>query len=383
MTYAIVRGFDFPARDSGDQLRFCNPLVSFEEGETAPIYFVRDLDWTLGYDGEARWLSPLDADEIEAFATLVPGPTLRIRPGDGIVLIGQQITVAARSLKMEAERSSLVEFTKLSEPRCRIGVANADSYRGLVRRLTDEAVSIFDSELGATTGTELSRRGEVALFLLRKCSYSLPTVLAIRQLAAARVTHQRDKDRRLLTRFSRELKVAEDVLDRRVVRYLRHIRSERTPISRPTTEAPGMVPVFADSVKFYSVRKQSLKSHVPVRPRMVTAMLKSDAKSRSRALLRTETLGPRRATAVFFPHSGTIRRTSELKNILDTRTPSTGFASPTAPYGAAFFNVQEEYEIPISRNIQFGGNTRNTTGGKLGKTRLRNMKTRNLVAVAG
>ena len=276
-----------------------------------------------------------------------------------------------------------MEFTKYSEPRCRIGVANADSYRDLVRRFTDEAVSIFDGELGATTGTELSRRGEAALFLLRKCSYSLPTVLAIRQLAAARVTHQLDKDRRLLTSFSRELKVAEDVLDRRVVRHLRHLRSERTPIFRPTTEAPGMLPVFVNSVKFYSVRKQDLKSLVPVRPKMVTATLKSDAESRSRELLRTKALGPKRASAVFLPHSGTVRHPFEHKNILDIRTPSTGFASPTAPYGTAFLNVQEEYEFLISRNKQFGGNTRTTTGGKLGKTRLRDLNTCNFVALAG
>ena len=121
MTYGICRGFDFPAREAGDQLRFCNPLISFEEGESAPIYFVRDLDWSLGSDGQARWLTPLDTDEIDAFATLVPGTTLQICPGDGIVLIGEQISVAARSLKMEADSGSLVEFTEYSKLRLRIG----------------------------------------------------------------------------------------------------------------------------------------------------------------------------------------------------------------------------------------------------------------------
>ena len=383
MTYAIFRGFDFPARDAGDQLRFCNPLVSFEEGESAPIYFVRDVDWSQGSDGQARWITPLDADEIEAFATLVPGTKLQIRPGDGIVLIGEQISAAARSLKMEADRGSLVEFTDYSEPRLRIGVANADSYRDLVRRLTEEAASIFDGELEATTGTELSRKGETALFVLRKCGYSLPTALAIRQLAAARVTRQRDRDRRLLTRFSRELNLAEDVLDRRVDQHLRHIRNERTPIIRPITEASDLPPFFSKSVEFYSVRGQTLKSLVRVRPKTVTATLKSDVDSRALELLLTGTPGTRRASSVPFPHSGTSRRTFKLKKSRDARRPSTGFALSAAPYGAAFSNVQEEYEIPISRNKQFGGSIRSTSGGKLGKTRLRDMETYRLVALAG
>ena len=356
MTYAICRGFDFPARDAGDQLRFCNPLVSFEEGESAPIYFVRDLDWSLGSDGQAWWITPLDADEIEGFATLVPGTTLQIRPGDGIVLIGEQISAAARSLKMGADHGSLVEFTEYSEPRLRIGVANADSYRDLVRRLTEEAASIFDGELGATTGTELSRRGETALFVLRKCGYSLPTALAIRQLAAARVTRQRDRDRRLLTRFSRELNLAEDVLDRRVDQHLRHIRNERTPIIRPTTEASDLSPFFSKSVEFYSVPVQTLKSLVQVRPKTVTETLKSDVESPALELLLTGTPGTRRASSVLFPHSGTSRRTFKLK---------------------------EEYEIPISRNKQFGGSIGSTSGVNLEKLASETWKHADSLLLAG
>lgn len=375
MTCAIFRGFGFPASNAGDQLRFCNPLVSFEEGESAPVYFVRDLDWSLGSDDQARWITPLDADEIEAFATLVPGTTLQIRPGDGIVLIGEQISTAARSLQMEADRGSLVKFTEYSEPRVRIGVANADSYRDLVRRLTEEAASIFDGELGATTGTALSRRGETALFVLRKCSYSLPTVLAIRQLAAARVTRQRDRDRRLLTRFSRELNLAEDVLDRRVDQHLRHIGNERTPIIRPATEASVPSPFFSRSVEIYSVRGQTLKSLVRARPETITATLKSDVESRALELVLTRIPSTRRASSVLFPHSGTFRRTFKLKKSRSARRPSTDLASAATPYGAVFSNnVQEEYETPISWNKQFGGSIRSTSGGALGKIRFRDMK---------
>ena len=43
MTIAILRGFDFLAGDIGDQLRLCNPLISFGDSEAAPIFLARDL----------------------------------------------------------------------------------------------------------------------------------------------------------------------------------------------------------------------------------------------------------------------------------------------------------------------------------------------------
>ena len=251
MTNAILRGFDFPAIDAGEQLRFCNPLVSFEESESASIYFVRDLDWSSGSDDRARWFTPLDTDEVETFATLVPRTMLQIRPGDGIVLIGERIIAATRSLEIaletdadDAERVFFKEFTGHSGTRYRIGVADTDSYRKLVKRLTDKAASIFDDELQATAAAQLSESAETALFLLRKCGFSLPTVTAIRQLAAARVTRHWDRHRRLLIRFSRELKTTEGDLDDRVGRHLRHIKDAGAWPSRPTEpELPGKSPL--------------------------------------------------------------------------------------------------------------------------------------------
>ena len=252
MTHAILRGFDFPAIDAGEQFRFCNPLVSFEESESASMYFVRDIDWSSGSDDRARWFTPLDMDEIETFATLVPRTMLQIRPGDGVVLIGERIIAATRSLEIaleadadDAERVCFKEFTGYSGTRYRIGVADTDSYRKLVKRLTDKAASIFDDELQATAAAQLSERAETALFLLRKCGFSLPTVTAIRRLAAARVTRHWDRHRRLLIRFSRELKATEGDLDERVDRHLRHIKDAGASPSRPTApELPGESPLW-------------------------------------------------------------------------------------------------------------------------------------------
>ena len=375
MTYAFLRGFGFPATDGGDQLRFCNPLVSFEVGESAPIYFVRDLDWSSRGGAQARWFTPLDTDEIETFATIVPETMLQICPGDGVVLFGEQITAAARSLEMEVEHSLPVEFTELPGPRCRIGIANADSYRKLVRQLTNEAASIFDHELSATNGTELSERGETALFVLRKCGFSLPTVLAIRQLAAARVNHQWDRDRRLLIRFSRELKVAEDILDQRVDRHLRRFKGERTSISRKATTSSHVSSIPPKAVRFHLVREYYFKSPERMEPKAVTATLKSDVESRGRTLLRTKSPDPLRTTAVRFLHIGTAEQSFKSKSIRNVRTPSAGFTSPTAPYGAPISGLKKKYEIPTSPEIY----TRRGIKG----TRLQDMETSNLVALTG
>ena len=446
MTYAILRGFDFPATDGGDQVRFCNPLVSFEEGESAPIYFVRDLHWSLGDGAQSRWFTRLDSDEIETFATLVPKTMLQISPGDGIVLIGEQISAAARSLEMEKEHRWPVEFTEYSGPRFRIGIANADSYREFVRRLTDEAALIFDGELSATKGTKLSERGKTALFVLRKFGFSLPTVLAIRQLAAARVSRQWDRDRRLLIRFSRELQIAEDVLDQRVNRHLRHlwrIRGEPTPISPRAPESSGTPPSLPKSARFQPVREHHLKSLKRVEPNIVTATHKSEIKSRPRTLLRTETPDPLRASALRLSHIGTTEQSFKFKKFLKAQTPSAVFTSPTAPYGAPFHGAKEKYEIrlrtilsrsadtmadrhpeyagerettvspagkvaahppgsgpygpeaesrasnavryeiPISPDSLFMENLRYTFGGKSKKNRLQDMEASNLVALAG
>ena len=294
MTHAILRGFDFPAIDAGEQFRFCNPLVSFEESESASIYFVRDLDWTSGRDDRAHWFTPLDTDEIETFATLVPRTMLQIRPGNGIVLIGERIIAAAQSLEIaletdadDAERILFKEFTGHSGTRYRIGVADTDSYRKLAKRLTDKAASIFDDELQATAAAQLSERAETALFLLRKCGFSLPTVTAIRQLAAARVTRHWDRHRRLLIRFSRELKATEGDLDDRVDRHLRHIKDAGASPSRPTApELPGKF-LLEELVGIYVTSEKNRPANSPHRELLRTTRTPAEKGTMDRRRPRT------------------------------------------------------------------------------------------------
>ena len=220
MKRAILRGFDFPARDVDDQLRFCNPLLSFEEGETAPIHFAHDLDWGHGSDDRVHWLTQVDTEEIESFATLFSGVALQIRRGEGVVLMGDGFIAAARRTGIRLDRNHFVEFTEFPESRFWLGLASPDSFSNFAKELASQAASIFDSELPATIGGRLPERGEAALALLRKCGLTRPTDLAIRQLAAARVTRQTDRYRRLLIRFSLELEETEDNLHGRVARHI-------------------------------------------------------------------------------------------------------------------------------------------------------------------
>ena len=238
MKNAILRGIDFPATEADDQIRFCNPLLSFEQGASASIYLARDLDWNRGDDHGARLLTPVDIDEVDSFGTLFPRATLHVSQGEGVVLMGERFVAAARVAGIAVDHVPLVEFTDLLEFRCWIGVAGIGSFRDFAGQLAREASSVFDDVLSATVDGELPKRGEAALFVLRKCGAVRPTDLALRQLAAASVTHQTDVYRRLLIRFSIELGETEENLDRRVQR---HIRVARPTVvidsqTRPRTE---------------------------------------------------------------------------------------------------------------------------------------------------
>ena len=220
MMCAILTGFDFPAREAGDQLRFCNPLLSFEEGAAAQIYFARDLDWEHEGDDQPSGLTPVDFDEVESFGTLVSGATLHVRQGQGVALMGERFVAAARMAGIEVVCTRFLNFMELPEIRCWIGVAHIDAYRAFSRQLTGEAAAAFDDVLPATMGDELPKGGEAALFLLRKAGLTRPTDLALRQLSAAFVTRKTDTYRRLLIRFSIGLEEAEENLNQRVERHV-------------------------------------------------------------------------------------------------------------------------------------------------------------------
>lgn len=238
---AILRGFDFLVEDVAEQFRFCNPLVSFKEGDTAPIYFARDLDWEHGDDEWRRSLILVDKDEIDSFATLFPRPTSRISGGEGVVLMGERISSAAQVAGINVDVNNVVDLRDSADRRYRFGLADAAVYRNFVKQVIQEAVSVFDRELSATAEDKLSAGAEGALFVLRKCGLTRPTDLAIRQLTAARMTKQADVYRRLLIRYSLELQDTEDNLDKRVERHIAILHHHRRHLRPHTVAHPRSV----------------------------------------------------------------------------------------------------------------------------------------------
>ena len=130
-----------------------------------------------------------------------------------------------------------------------IGCATVDSFRDFATQMMHAAVLVFDNALAETSGNKLSSKSEAALFLLRKGGIARPTDLAIRQLAASRITSQVDRYRRLLIRFSRKLEQTESHIHDRVVRYLEQVRGQvrTTPEYVPSL----VVDQEADCVRYF------------------------------------------------------------------------------------------------------------------------------------
>lgn len=231
MISPILRGFDFPEREIDDQLRLCNPLLSFEEGESAPIFLARDLNWQPGGENNAGWLARVDVDEVESFGTLVSGNPQRILRGEGVVLLGERLFSVAREARIDLENIRDVKLKTFVGAGYRIGLAGVDAYHRFARKLARAAAKVFDEELDNTSGWRLSVSGVAALVLLRKCGMTSPSALAIRQLVAARIGGHTDRYRRLLVRFSLELGELEDDVHKRVSR---HIEVARDAIGRTT-----------------------------------------------------------------------------------------------------------------------------------------------------
>ena len=230
MKSPILRGFDFPEREIDDQLRLCNPLLSFEEGESAPIFLARDLNWQPSGENNAGWLARVDIDEVESFGTLVSGEPQRILRGEGVVLLGERLFSVAREAGIDLEDIRDVKLKAFVGAGYRIGLAGVDAYHRFARKLARTAAKVFDEELD-NTSWRISVSGAAALVLLRKCSMTSPSALAIRQLVAARIGGHTDRYRRLLVRFSLELGELEDDVHKRVSR---HIEVARDAIGRTT-----------------------------------------------------------------------------------------------------------------------------------------------------
>ena len=252
---AVLRGFDIAVADIGDQLHLCHPLLSFESDPK--LYVARRLNW----QNDRKALAVVDPSEASELGTLLPDAHRQpIASGKAVIAVGTGFVQAADAAGVQLDGSEMADaagvqldgsemadaagvqldgsemadaagvqldgsemaFARVHDAECRISVATPASFAKLKTRLTDEARTAFDEELGyaARRRRHLSERGNAALLLLRRCGPRRRDDLAIRQLAGVRQNREFDLYRRLLMRFSLELGTQENDLEEKVERHI-------------------------------------------------------------------------------------------------------------------------------------------------------------------
>ena len=230
---AVLRGFDAAIIDIGDQLRLCHPLISFD-GDSNTLYVARRLNWR----NDQSALAVADPSEASELATLVPDAgRLPIVSGEAAIVAGAEFAQDAAAAGIQFHGSEMA-FVKIHESEFWIGTATQALFAKLQTRLVDEARTAFDEELGnaARRKRNLSKRGNAALLLLRRCGPLQCEDLAIRQLAGARQNREFDLYRRLLILFELELEIPEDSLRQKVER---HIELAALPLQRGKIKQPN------------------------------------------------------------------------------------------------------------------------------------------------
>ena len=220
---ATLRGFNVSVADVGDQMHLCHPVLSFEDDPA--LYLARRLDWIDAPDG----LAITDPEETLALGTLLSQDRLLpITSGQGVVAAGEGFVRAAEEVK-----SGLLDsFEKVTDSPTDpywMCVATPARYVDLRTRLAEAARTAFDEVFrdAIHRGRRLSRRGDAALFLMRKCASLRRDDFAIRQLAGALQNQNLDVYRRLLMGLAIELDTQEDVIAGRVRSHIDAVRQTR------------------------------------------------------------------------------------------------------------------------------------------------------------
>lgn len=241
MKQAILRGFDYLARNLNDQLRFCNPLLSFGGGEQTKIFLARTLNWSHEPNDQHRSLILVEEDQLGTFATVDSDLRGPIRPGQGVVLMGHQFAAAISNAGIELEVSKQVRFRQPSPAPYRFAVTDVATYESYANQLVNQAKKAFDEECNARSSNTISKRGEAALFILHNCGFARSTDVALRQLTATLIFSEPDNYRRLLIKYSIELDETEDAIHDRVMRHIDigAFRREMQHVSFPA-DLPGL-----------------------------------------------------------------------------------------------------------------------------------------------
>lgn len=197
---AVLRGFDMPAADIGDQLHFRLPLLSFRSSST--LYVAGRIDWQA--DRQAALTVVDDPEDRELATLLADGVSRHIASGQGVLVAGAEFFHAASRADVQLDG-----FSRLSaaDGECWIRTATPPEFVELKGELIDKSRTVFDQELAEARRqrSRLTDRGNAAMLILRRCGPLRQEGLAIRQLAAAMQNRDIDLYRRLLARFEYEL----------------------------------------------------------------------------------------------------------------------------------------------------------------------------------
>ncbi len=252
----VLRGFDMPVSDMGDQLHFRLPLLSFRSSPT--LYLAGRVDWHA--DRQALLTVVDDPEDRELATLLTDGVSRHLASGEGVIVAGAEFFQAASRIG-----DQLGDFSHLSagDCECWIRVATPTEFVALERNLIDESRAVFDQELGKARRqkSRLMERGNAAMLILSSCGPLRREDLAIRQLAAARQNRDLDLYRRLLTRFEHELGEPEDRLHKQAGR---HIELADAPegtwqwLNMPESKAERLYDVLAWSISKVVVEVQSV-----------------------------------------------------------------------------------------------------------------------------
>ena len=211
----VLRGFDMPMADIGDQLHFRLPLLSSRGSPT--LYLAGRVDWNV--DRRALLTVVDDPEDCELATLLTDGVSRSLAPGEGVIVAGAEFFHAASRVGDELD-----SFSHLSAAGCEcwIHMAPPAEFVALERKLIDQSRAVFDQELGKARRqrSRLMERGNAAMLVLGSCGPLRREDLAIRQLAAAKQNRDFDLYRRLLVRFEHELGETEDRLHKQAGRHI-------------------------------------------------------------------------------------------------------------------------------------------------------------------
>lgn len=256
----VLRGFDMPMPEIGDQLHFRMPLLSFRS--SPELYVAGRVDW----DGDTRALTIVDdSEDLEMATLLTDGVEHHVASGEGAIVAGAEFFHATSCIGFPLYGFRRVAVT---DGQCWLRVATPSAFVSLRSELVDKSRSVFDRELREAIdhGRRLTERGNAAMLILRRCGPLRSVGLTIRQLSAAMQNRNFHLYRRLIDRLEYELGEPEERSHEQAERHVRPVETpERVHLQWLNMPLRQMVPVYEAGAEHWSsmlLKRESTIRHL-------------------------------------------------------------------------------------------------------------------------